>query len=640
MAFDKPGQEKAAQTNTNAAAQTQPNANAGTNAEQKPTGGALGSMLSRLGTTHVSSIGDGVMSKFLEAIEEIVKSDNSQDRIMFGCDTTVDLKLPLTVFYRRHQGQVYFYAIMPEELLYSPLKVQEEFLKNNFNHAGKKIEIDCPVSKCWNDTYISTVQRFLANKLSIAAETVKPVHFYAIPKTQSIVDPGMPERIYNTALQALKSKCNPGELVTSALFKEEGIEVTVATEICPGTNVIMADERVTAADAVVTVRASEKTKNQDDIHKSGDSVLLASTAVKFETIFSRQNVMPGMAQGYGQPVPQNHPVLVITNSCAYDGTSRQVIENPMTPVLSVLSISQLAAGTNWQSLFMPTAKKGPIARSLEALGFVYEPFQAAGAQFIPARKNIEYGISPSQEGAVTFQSFINSYFVPGSMTLAKDIGIGTRESWKEQVFIAAARRDAGANDLLKKLMDAITDNKFTPLWASAKDQEIVQSNVSIIHGGNYRTKEDEPSDIRWIDNLYAYDKLGENCANPADPVHAFADSFVPGATTDGHGLERLDARRKDIVALEPTAEGQIDTLYIRVFFNPEFAAIAAAAMAQAGINMNPTGLTDTQVNGQIAQGFVYGQAIDAGVANSVFRPGYVGNQSNNLAGHVPGQVYL
>lgn len=638
MTFKAPNKEAGQNTNANANAQVNtPDANT----QEQKSGGGLGSMLSRLSTTRVTSLGEGVYSKFVEQIEEITKNDSSADRIMFAHDSTADLKLPITVFYRKSGSVVYFYALMAEELLYSPLQVQEEFLKNQFGQTGKKIEIDCPVSKCWNDTYINTVKKFIAAKLSIDPANVKPVHFYAIPKTQTIVDPGMPERIYNTALQALKSKANPGEMVTSALFKEEGIEVTVATEICPGTNVLMADERVTAADAIVTVRASEKTKNNDDIHKSGESYLLASTAVKFETIFVRsQNIMPGMQNGFGQPVPQNHPLLVITNSCAYDGTSRQVIENPMTPILSVLSIGQLAAGVNWQSLFMPTAKKGPIARSLEALGYVYEPYQAAGAQFIPGRKNIEYGISPSQEGAITFQSFIASYFVHGSMSLAKDIGIGTRESWKEQMFIAAARRDPGANELLIKLMDTITDDKFSPLWAQVEDKEIIQSNVSIIHGGNYNLSGGEPSDIRWIDNLFAYDKMGEACADPAHPVHAFADSFVPGATTDGHGLERLDARRKDIEALEPTAIGKIDTLYVRVFFNPKFAAVAAAAMAQAQINMNPTGLTDHQANAQLAQGFVYGQSVDASVANNIFRPSFANPQGNNLAGHMPGQVYL
>lgn len=70
--FNAPGQNKAAQDNTAKTAETQTQTE--TNAQTNSGSGALGSMLSRLGTTHVSSIGDGALAKFVEVTTEIAKT--------------------------------------------------------------------------------------------------------------------------------------------------------------------------------------------------------------------------------------------------------------------------------------------------------------------------------------------------------------------------------------------------------------------------------------------------------------------------------------------------------------------------------------------------------------------------------------
>lgn len=637
--FEAPENKNAATNKPqDAAAQTQqqaPDAN-------KSQGKGVTSLLSALGSSRVSPIADGVLSEFLEKIKEISKTDVGPDAIKFHHNSSVDLRLPLLAFSRRSADMVYFYAILPEVLLRSPMEAHEEILRNNFGQAGKKIEIDFPVSKCWNQTYISTVQELLAAEYKVEPNKVRPVHFWAIGKNTSLVENGMPEKVYNTASLALKSKVNPGTQISAALFKENDLNIDVETDIIPGNNVIMSNGLATAADALVTVRATERNHDKSNPHSGGDSVLLSRTAVKFDTIRNPGQapaMQPGQMGMHG-PQPQNHAILVATGIDAYDNTGRIVVENPMTPMLGVLSLGLLASGTNYESIFQPAAKKGPIPRDLSVLGYEYEPFAAAGARFVPAKKDIEYGISASKEGAITFRSFMDSYFVRNSMTLAIDVGIGTRESWTMQLFVAAAKRIPGANEALYRMLDGLTENNFSKAMAElSQDKEIVQSAITIIHGGQYDLADGSPSDIRWIDTLAAIAAAKEEAAAPNSPVRGFSESFIPGATDGAQGLERLDARRKDIIALEPFTEGKFDTLYVRVFFNPDFARAAARAMAAAGINMNPRGLTDTTTNSQLAAGFRYGQSVDASNISAIFCNS-TGPMGSNYGNHMPGSIYI
>lgn len=642
--FDTPDSKNAAkETQQQAqAAQPQVSATIAQPAQPEQKGKGVSGLLSTLGSSRVAPLGDGVYAELIEKIGEISKTDTGENAIKFHHSNAVDLRLPVIAFSRRSADQVYFYAILPEILLRSPMEAHEEILRNNFGQAGKKIEIDFPVSKCWNPTYISTIQSLLAAEYKVEASKVRPVHFWAIGKGTSIIENGMPEKIYNTASLALKSKVNPGTQISAALFKENDLNIDVETDIIPGNNVIMSNGLATAADALVQVRATERNHDKSNPHSGGESVLLSRTAVKFETIRNpgqAPQMQQGMMGGMHGPQPQNHAVLVATGIDAYDNTGRIVVENPMTPILGVLSLGLLASGTNYESIFQPTAKKGPIPRDLSVLGYEYEPFAAAGARFVPAKKDIEYGISASKEGAVTFRSFMDSYFVRNSMTLALDVGIGTRESWTMQLFVAAAKRIPGANEALYRMLDGLTENHFSKVMAElTQDKEIVQSATTIIHGGQYNLADGSPSDIRWIDNLAAIAASKEEASAPNSPVRGFSESFIPGATDGGAGLERLDARRKDIIALEPFTEGNFDTLYVRVFFNPAFARAAARAMAQAGINMNPRGLTDTTTNSQLAAGFQYGQSVDAANISAIFC-NHQGPLGSNYGSHMPGTVY-
>ncbi|QNI21050.1 hypothetical protein [Vibrio phage vB_pir03] len=645
MTFVAPNaqQNKPAETQVEVAQpQVQPQAAAQTAQPQQPaqqTGG-FKSMLAAFGHTQVSSLGEGTFAKFVEATEEIQKGDGSADAVKFFHAKPADLALPIMVYAKKVQARVYFYALLPEALLYAPMRQHEELVNKNFAGGGKKITIDFPVSKCWNERYIGKVRAFLAEKFQVAGEAVVPVHFYAVGKNQPILEEGNVERIYNLAANAIKSKANPANLVDVSLFKSQEVQVDVDTEILPGQNVVMSNGRATACDAVITVRASERKNNSFDPHDDGMSALLSRTAVKFDTIRT-PGIMPQMQPGmmHNGARPENHALLVLTGVDASESCARVTIENPLTPVIGLMSTTLLASGRNWESIFANPAKRGPISRDLGVLGYQYEPYAGAGVQFTPKPKMIEYTQAASSTDSVTFRAFCDAYFVHNSMTLAMDIGIGTAESWTQQLFLAAAKRVSGANDALINLFDAMTGGEFSKQWAQAKDKEVVQANTVIVHGGEYNLPDGSPSDIRHIDTLFAVAAAKEQAASIDSPVNAFSESFIPGATDGAQGLERLDGRRKDIVALEPSAEGNFDTLYIRVFFNPELGPRMAAAMSVAGINMNPRGLVDTQIISQLASGFVYGQAIDGNVVNNVFRAN-VGAAGSQFGNHIPGHIYI
>lgn len=596
------------------------------------------SILAALSNQAVSAVGAGTLADMLENFDDIIKSDITAAKVDFAHFPEAELALPGLAFYKKKGNEVRFFAIIAESLLYSKMAFQEEYIKT----AGgtHKVEIDFPVSKCWNEDYIDIIKRALSSKLNVPTANIKPTHYYSVTKEQDIADKLFAQTAYNTARLAINESFSPSATVDYKLINNENVQVTVNTEITPGEVATFSDGVPLASDAIITtvLSAKDDKRNKANPHGTNRTLQLSKIAVKFDTV--RVPVMQAALQqnmNYAAaPTPEYHKLLVITGSEGFDGQSRELAENPMSHILGVVSSGLLASGENWQSIFTTPAKPGSRRKSLGLLGYEYEPFRST--QFVPAEKKVEHTLHASSQDTITFQSLVNAYFVPNSMTLAIDIAKGGRSSWAQQLFLACARRMPGANDAIIAYLDRLTNGTFSGMWnAIDGDKNIFQAQTTTIHMGDYTTESQGTRDLREIDRLYLLDVTKENAASPESGVLRYTETFFPGATDDSEGLIRLHTRREDIKTLEPSA--RITGLADRLYLHPQFQSIVTAALATSGVKLNPQGMSDQGITNQLAAGFVPGQQVAYSAAQAVFRSAPSVNGQNTGFNHTAGPVY-
>lgn len=635
--FKRPGQDNTAKTAEVTSAPTAAFAAAAQTSDAND-------FLAALSLQPVQAIGEGTIADFMENIAEIEKSDTTTSSVKLAFFPDAELALPAIAFYKVVAGKVRFYSIIPEGLLYSPMEMQEEYIQSAFGNSAK-VEIDFPVSKCWNEEYIIATTRALSEKLNVKVEDIKPTHYFSVSKEQDLTSKQFASTAYNTARIAINESFTPTPVIDHTVLNSSQAQMTVNTDICPGTNVTFGGGESVAADAVITTVISTKGDDRSqrgNPHSNRRSLQLAKIALKFgllRTPVANQAISP-QAIHAGTPIPEYHKLMIITGSEGYDQTARNLAENPMSHILGAVSAGLLASGENWQSIFTAPKLASSVRKSLGLLGYEYEPFR--NMQFDSKEKVVEHTLQPSKKGVYTFQSIADSYLVPDSMTLAIDIKKGGRESWAQQLLLAAARRLPGANQAIIAYLDKLTGGHFSDLWKQASpDGEIFQAATTTIHMGHYHSRDVEGGvrDIREIqDHLYMIDILKEQAANPEAGLTRFSETFFPGATDDADGLRALHTRREDIKQIEPSAV--VTDLADRLFFSPAFQSVATMALAKAGVKLNPQGLPDAQVTSRLAASFQHGQAVDYATSQSVFRADIGGHGgATNGYNHGQGPVY-
>jgi hypothetical protein len=625
--FQRPGTEtQAPQTVAEAQVQTGQTA-PGATAKQ----GGIHGLLSQIGKQRTSQVTDGAMAALLENTAEITKADTADVELVQFNDSK--LAVPGLAYVKRDAGKVYFFSLIPETLVTGNLANREETIRTQFG-GDTRVEIDFPVSKCWNETYVNLTKAALAKKYSVQVESVVPVWYYGVDKSKDISTRAFAAQAYDTAAHALHEKIDPSPVVTADLLKHNSLETVVTTDIQTGGNLTLSDGEVVAADAVISTVISEKSSDDSDIHNGAQSLPLNHTAVKFDILRTPMQTPAGMYPN--APVPEYNAVLAITGSEGFDLASKDVVENPMTHIMSILSTCLLASGENWHSLFTAPGRPGIERKSLGLLGYEYEPFRHL--PHTPAEKKVEYTLQATQKDSITFRSLVDAYFIPQSVTLAIDIAMGTRGSWSMQLLNAAANRLPGANEALIAYLDKVTAGHFSTLWNQTDgDGYIFQPGTCIIQNGYYLDGQDAKHDIRRIDYLRLLDVLKDTAADPNSGLLDFTEGHFLGATDGGEGLIRLHTRREVQKQIEPTAT--ITGLSERRMFAPMFAKVAVAAMAQAGINLSPRGMADIETTSQLAKGFVAGVAADFAQTNQVFRQQFNNANGNAGVGHAAGPIY-
>lgn len=620
------------QQNTNAKSEApQAEAKVESGTQQKGAG-----LAARLGLASVSSA-TGNISELIENVKSISEASHGA-KLNFDVFQTPNLALPVIVFSRIVEGKLFYYNLLPQETLQRGAPQREQRVQTA---AGEEvISIDFPIHKAWDAVYQNTCRAYLETRYKVKAEDMVSCAFWATPETTKIDDLAYAKLAYNTANSAITSRTSPMPMIGHADLKDANVQLDVFTEFKPGADKRLSDGTLAATDVTVEVVASEKTnkaESQRSYHGEGESILLSSVTVKHDMIYKPNGQMNMAAGPYAMmgPNAQNHHLLVITSSEAMEVNGESLAENPMSHILGMISCAPLACGRNLERIFT-TPPAGTISRDLGVLGYEYEPHPQI--PFAPKAKKIEYTDLPTDPEAVTFRSFMDSYFVHNSVSLAWDIGLGSRESYSQQVFLGAAKRQKASNDAIIALHDHLLGNHFSRLWKEAGKEWIFRENTVIIHNGTFHDANDAEHDLRWIDYRMAVEAGKENSATAGGPVKQYAESFLPGASEGNDGMVRLHRRRVTFERTQPSAK--VTGLSVRLLTDPMYPNIVAKAAAAAGINLNANSLGDSEVASQLAAAFEAGQSVDYGAISSVFNTfnGAQG-QANNMYAHMPNQVF-
>lgn len=518
--------------------------------------------------------------------------------------------LPFVLAYNTVGKGKGFFTFLMEELLYSPLEVRTA------NIQGNQVTIDTDTASVFDEDLIELA---LATLKDTTGADYAPAGFMVVKRQRDLGQEGYVNLLFDTAKTALVHY-NGRPSMQASMLTSRGLRVNVMNEVHPGANTLDLEGNPVTSDFTVSMSAApaqerrqNKVYGEQHHNRRSQSLRLAKVSGYVDMFRFNDPVNQPTVIGNTFTVPAYHPYLVLTDISGFNEQTGQSIENPITNILGLLAIAQMATGNNFASVYRKSGSK----TSLGVLGYDHEP--DINKPFVPRELVIQNSLMGQQSPDVaTVDSIINTFFYPKSLSVAIDIRKGGRSSWNMEMFRMAALGVPEANEAIIDIVDEFTMGNFRNIYGS---QPVFQQDLVTIHSGTYQDENGQTRDVRDFDylkmaSMYKTDTQAQ--------MPDFSQSFVPGTSCGDFGAMALDYRRK---VLQQVAGAEIDGLHDRAFLAPAFLDAFVEAVAATGLSVEGEGLYDPTVAQSNIGSFRAGSAIGS---NQVFSNG---NAAAGMGGH-------
>ena len=269
--------------------------------------------------------------------------------------------------------------------------------------------------------------------------------------------------------------------------------------------------------------------------------------------------------------------LILTNVTPLDDT--------LEAYLLALSTAMLADDRQaWVHCFAPRHDyKGLNPRDIGAVGLEVNLRgidQSTGKQYPLGRVDVkdstdEYG-----------HAKILTICCRPNLVFSLDVEEYGHQSWLENTFVGAARRDIAQNAAIIRAADNLTNGHFSAIFnqrmPNQNDRFVVGREINRVHLGNYRNENGDLRDIRDIDYLAM---LNLNAEHHMETVEAFSQTDEPAIDEN----VRLDQRTKlltNAISSNVTFTGFAQ----RITFHPAFMDALSQGLHACGLTVLPEGV--------------------------------------------------
>lgn len=125
---------------------------------------------------------------------------------------------------------------------------------------------------------------------------------------------------------------------------------------------------------------------------------------------------------------------------------------------------------------------------------------------------------------------------------------------------------------LEKMFDSYTNNKFSLLWESRNNEQVILDTVCIPVGTYFNDESSQFVDTRNINYIYMLKKTGAD----KELMDLYTSNFFPGSKNE----RSMTDKRKFLTTMEPSVD--LNTEYERVFINPNFVIDLKRALELSG----------------------------------------------------------
>lgn len=272
------------------------------------------------------------------------------------------------------------------------------------------------------------------------------------------------------------------------------------------------------------------------------------------------------------------PRVIITQIESKVG--RQSLEFIM---LAIHQATLLSRNMAWASPFRPRVNRGVRTRDIGALGL---DIPALVKSETPGVGDI-IDTQSSNFGDNEFYTLLTAAIRPDPI-YAIDIEEAGHNSWLMSVFRAAANAsNTEAWQEIVKACDNLTNNKFSPIFASLGGGPIIYNDNNRIHLGYYTNSETGKNhDIRDLDYLCLLNLVGKTDHNYARQFEAtYMDQNVPSEIRLMERYKIMQNVLRETMKLKGYAS--------RYTFYPNFLKALSAAIQAEGFNITPMNLSIT-----------------------------------------------
>lgn len=178
---------------------------------------------------------------------------------------------------------------------------------------------------------------------------------------------------------------------------------------------------------------------------------------------------------------------------------------------------------------------------------------------------------------------VRQYFTAESI-VSIDCADAGPNSWNTEAIREAGKGNTAAIDYIIQTMDRLTGNKFSPIWNQMSGGAPLVFNKTKLHLSTYRDPNGELLDGREIDSLAVLSLLGHQ-----DMQTVNNHEMTYGDTT-GVDPEYVLSRRLSLVRELTSNSVEVYGTAVQSVLTPQFRAAGVAALKQAGLAVDSTGL--------------------------------------------------
>ncbi|QAX96061.1 hypothetical protein [Vibrio phage vB_VmeM-Yong XC32] len=604
--FDPKGNKakKEAQTETNAPEQ-------GAAAQQSaPMGGnfldqVLGSASDFTGRTN-EAITAGIAFLNERAATEKKASRNALGLQFIAIDDDMKVGVPAIVAYNTVGETKGFYTILIEEGAYEGAVKGEEIIVEN-----QPILLDADTSEFWDAVLVNAITDEVVRRTGATVDYIQN-GFMTARASMDLTNEAYLGCLYATAERNLMS-LNSNITVSAPDIVSRGLTIEIGHEVNPGSTTSDVEGNPTYTDITSTVTVGEARTRRGNAKRSRNNrerrITLAQAETYVDFVFAPSNDAVRLENGEFVRRAY-HPLLVQSVAQGIDPHTAKAYESEETVLFSLLALAQQASGQNYKQVFRRNFGGKP---SLGVLNYQWDGRMTGAEDWAPCEIELDKSVSMGMDttGRVSLDQYI-ARNVHDTITVAFDVLRGGRTAWIYELLVASVLGDdqdrLQANAEFVALVDQFLGGHFLPIWGN-EARPVLQPQAVAVHAGTYTDKEGNTHDLRECGQLQMLQLFG---AEAGTRMREFQQSLVPGGCNGPQGLVNIHTRRE---ILKQVVNADIDGIYDRFFYSPDFLPAFMQAVINSGMVLNTEGLVDTDYdNTQGVHGFNAGQAFQPGQA--------------------------